>query len=252
MCASFSCFALSNIEKKLKANVVWRSLSVSQYGSKISEKSVEWVEICSVRFFVVMIDLENEKVISLRENKCTLCFQMKWSDVWKVNNRASDWRVRCDWGWLHGTDEYDAREAFLGFIPSMGVVYSSVGQSGARSWPGDRPISGQAVGGFLRVLRFASPPSGTFKIKKPIPNYVIAELALRTTWLWLCWCQCVSECVRSPWVCVLRQIAALAAIVTMGTAPIKVLHRRSSSSSSSSPFWLLTRHVASKTISASA
>ena len=52
------------------------------------------------------------------------------------------------------------------------------------------PIAGQAVGFFLRLLRFAS-----------IPNYVMAELALRTTWLF------VSEFVRS--VCVLRQLAAL-------------------------------------------
>ena len=45
------------------------------------------------------------------------------------------------------------------------------------------PISGQAAWGFLRVLRFVPPPSGTFKIKIRFPNSVIAELALRATWL---------------------------------------------------------------------
>ena len=45
------------------------------------------------------------------------------------------------------------------------------------------PISGQAVGGFLRVLRFATPPSGTFKIKLRFQISDIAELALRITWL---------------------------------------------------------------------
>ena len=35
---------------------------------------------------------------------------------------------------------------------------------------------------------------------------VIAELALRTTSLQLCWYKCASECVRSMWVCVLRHI----------------------------------------------
>ena len=44
------------------------------------------------------------------------------------------------------------------------------------------PNGGQPVGDFLRVLRFAPPPSGTFKINS-IPDYGIAELAHRTTWL---------------------------------------------------------------------
>ena len=35
----------------------------------------------------------------------------------------------------------------------------------------------------LGVFLFAPPPSGTFKIQKLIPNYVIAELMLRTKWL---------------------------------------------------------------------
>ena len=38
------------------------------------------------------------------------------------------------------------------------------------------PISGQVF--FLWVLRFAPPPSGTFKNKKSIPNSEIAEVAL--------------------------------------------------------------------------
>ena len=44
-----------------------------------------------------------------------------------------------------------------------------------------------SAGGFLRVLPVCSPPpSGTFP-KNSIPNSVIAELTLRTTWLhWHC------------------------------------------------------------------
>ena len=42
-----------------------------------------------------------------------------------------------------------------------------------------------------------------------------------------CYCvgvKCVSECVQSMWVCMLLQFTALWAMVTMGIAPIKVLH----------------------------
>ena len=46
--------------------------------------------------------------------------------------------------------------------------------------------------------------------KRPSMHWkVIAELALRTTWLELKLCKCVSECVRSMRVCVLRHFAAL-------------------------------------------
>ena len=56
--------------------------------------------------------------------------------------------------------------------------------------------------------------------EKLIPNSIIAELALPTTWLKLCWCKCASECVRSTWVRVLRlPVRGLWAMVT-----IKVLH----------------------------
>ena len=37
--------------------------------------------------------------------------------------------------------------------------------------------------------------------KHLILNSVIAELTLRTMWFYLCWCNCVSECVRSTGVC---------------------------------------------------
>ena len=68
-------------------------------------------------------------------------------------------------------------------------------------------------------LGFREPawPSGIYSI----PNSVIAELALRTHRVIvlrgckLRWCKCVSECVRSTWVWVLRQFAALWAMVTI-------------------------------------
>ena len=76
---------------------------------------------------------------------------------------------------------------------------------------------------FLGTL-VCSPSLRYLKNKNLIPNSVIAELALRTRWLWLCWCKCVSECMQSTCMSVLRQFAALWAMVTMGTAPIKVFH----------------------------
>ena len=42
------------------------------------------------------------------------------------------------------------------------------------------PISGQAVGFFLQVLRFAPPPSSHLQNENVIPDSVMAELALRT------------------------------------------------------------------------
>ena len=70
-----------------------------------------------------------------------------------------------------------------------------------------RSITGQAGWGFLRVLRFDSPPSGTFNIK----HHVFVTVLMKV-------------CTIHAHVGVrVASVGGALSVVTMGTAPIKVL-----------------------------